>query len=49
MHTPVETLNIKDLRRCGRLMALAIADMDEKFMDKLSWSLDESEGGIKDA
>jgi endoglucanase len=49
MHTPVETLNIKDLRRCGRLMALAIGAMDSKFMDKLSWTADESEEGKKDA
>lgn len=44
MHTPVETINLKDLRRCGRLMALSIAAMDDKFMDSLSWDVDQDKG-----
>ncbi len=37
MHTPVETLSVKDLRRCARLIALAIADMGPDFLDTLTW------------
>jgi endoglucanase len=44
MHTPIETINTKDLWRCGRLMALAIAAMDKNFMDKLTWKTEKSEG-----
>lgn len=49
MHTPVETMNIKDLRRCGRLMALAIAAMDKNFMDTLTWDLKKDEGDDNDS
>ncbi len=49
MHTPVETINIKDLRRCGRLMALAIAAMDKDFMDTLTWDSAKDEGDKNDA
>ena len=44
MHTPIETVNTKDLWRCGRLMALAIAAMDKNFMDKLTWKTEKAEG-----
>ena len=44
MHTPVETLNTKDLQRCGRLMALAIAGMDENFMESLAWPVGAKTG-----
>ena len=49
MHTPVETLNLKDLRRCGRLMALAISAMDDKFMDTLNWDSAENGAETNDA
>ncbi len=49
MHTPVETMNTKDLRRCGRLMALAIAAMDNNFMDTLTWDSAQDDGGKNDA
>jgi putative aminopeptidase FrvX len=41
MHTPIETLALKDLARTGRLMAQFIAGLDEAFVDRLSW--EESE------
>ena len=44
MHTPVETLNTKDLRRCGRLMALAIAAMGRDFMDIIAWPVGGERG-----
>lgn len=49
MHTPVETMNIKDLQRCGRLLALSIAAMDKDFMDKLNWTAPKSGGDCDDA
>lgn len=37
MHTPIETLAVKDLARTARLMAQFIAGLDETFVDRLSW------------
>ena len=37
MHTPVEMVAIKDITRAGRLLAEFIAQLDENFMDKLTW------------
>ena len=37
MHTPVETVSLKDIRRVGRLMAEFIADLDENSMDQIHW------------
>lgn len=37
MHTPVEMVALKDITRAGRLMAEFIVQLDEKFMDKLTW------------
>ena len=37
MHTPVETVSLKDIRRVGRLMAEFITDLAPDFMDKLVW------------
>jgi len=42
MHTPVETMSIKDIQRTGRLLAQFIASLDEAFMDRLAW---DSKGG----
>ncbi len=36
MHSPVETLDLKDIERCGRLLAHFINALDEDFMDYLS-------------
>jgi endoglucanase len=35
MHTSVETLNLNDLERIGRLMALFCAALDDKFVREL--------------
>ncbi len=35
MHTPVETINIKDIKRTGRLLASFCAEADEKFLEGL--------------
>jgi putative aminopeptidase FrvX len=37
MHTPVEMVKMKDLERVARLAAEFIAQLDENFMDKLTW------------
>jgi endoglucanase len=37
MHTPVEMVALKDISRAGRLAAEFIAQLDEKFMQKLTW------------
>jgi endoglucanase len=37
MHTPIETLAIKDLERTGRLMAHFIGGLDEASIERLSW------------
>jgi endoglucanase len=37
MHTPVEMIALKDISRAGRLVAEFIAQLDETFMEKLTW------------
>jgi endoglucanase len=37
MHTPVEVISMKNVRRAGRLLAEFIAGLDADFMQKLSW------------
>jgi endoglucanase len=37
MHTPVETVNIKDISRAGHLLAEFIARMDDEFIKTLVW------------
>jgi len=37
MHTPVEMIKIKDVRRAGRLLAEFIASLDADFIEKISW------------
>lgn len=37
MHTPVEMVALKDISRAGRLVAEFIAQLDENFMEKLTW------------
>jgi putative aminopeptidase FrvX len=37
MHTPVEMIVLKDVTRAGRLVAEFIVQLDETFMDKLTW------------
>ncbi|OQY45516.1 MAG: hypothetical protein B6242_10285 [Anaerolineaceae bacterium 4572_78] len=35
MHTPIESVSIKDIERTGRLMAHFISSLDESFVDTL--------------
>lgn len=43
MHTPIETLSIKDVARTGRLLAHFIAGLDEAFIDNIAWKMPEGE------
>jgi len=40
MHTPVETLDVKDVERTGRLLAEFICGLDEDFIKTLTFSQD---------
>jgi endoglucanase len=37
MHTPVEMIQVKDIQRVARLLAVFIEQLDDKFMDSLRW------------
>lgn len=37
MHTPVETVSLKDIRRAGRLMAEFIADLRPDTLEQIQW------------
>ena len=39
MHTPVETVSVKDIERAGRLLAAFIGRLDESFLPSLNWDL----------
>jgi putative aminopeptidase FrvX len=38
MHTPVESVSVKDVQRAGRLLAEFIASLDEKFVESIQWN-----------
>lgn len=45
MHSPVETCDLRDIRRTGRLLAHFIASLDADFLQAIEWDeLKESEG-----
>jgi putative aminopeptidase FrvX len=37
MHSPVETVDLRDIERCGRLMANFIAGLDAEFLSTIEW------------
>jgi endoglucanase len=37
MHTPVEVISLKDIRRAGRLLAEFVSGLNDDFLDGLSW------------
>jgi endoglucanase len=37
MHTPVESVAIKDVQRAGRLLAEFVASLDVNFVDTIKW------------
>ena len=45
MHTPVETVSVKDIERASRLLAGFISRLDDTFLESLVWDLGlEDEG-----
>ena len=38
MHSPVETLDLNDIKRTGRLLAQFIASLDAEFMSAIDWN-----------
>jgi len=40
MHTPVETVALKDIERTGKLMAEFIAHLDDEFVKTLTFAID---------
>ncbi|MBZ0294387.1 MAG: M20/M25/M40 family metallo-hydrolase [Anaerolineae bacterium] len=38
MHSPVETLDLRDIDRTGRLMAHFIAELDAEFLSAIDWA-----------
>ena len=49
MHSPVETLDLKDIERTGRLLAHFIAALEEDFIDYLSLLPASDQNGAGDA
>lgn len=43
MHSPVETLDLKDIERAGRLLAQFIATLDDEFLGKIDLTAKEDE------
>ncbi len=39
MHSPVETADLRDIERCGRLMAHFIASLDADFLKAIDWPI----------
>lgn len=39
MHTPVETVSLKDIRRVGRLLAELITRLDDNYLDQITWEV----------
>jgi endoglucanase len=37
MHTPVEAVSLKDIRRAGRLLAEFITSLEPDFIDRIIW------------
>ena len=37
MHTPVEMVALKDIRRAGRLLAEFVAGLEADFMQTITW------------
>ena len=37
MHTPVESVSLKDIQRAGRLMAEFVASLEADFVDTIVW------------
>ncbi len=45
MHSPSEIVDLRDIRRTGRLMAAFIASLEPDFMDTIAYQLPDFDGG----
>jgi putative aminopeptidase FrvX len=45
MHSPVETVDLRDIERTGRLLAHFIAGLDEDFLAAIEWDEAKSNEG----
>lgn len=43
MHTPVEMIQFKDVERAARILAEFIVALDDEFMAKMEWGLDQDD------
>lgn len=43
MHSPIETLSLKDVDRTGRLMAEFISGLAEDYLDTIQWKIDDDD------
>jgi endoglucanase len=48
MHSPVETVDLRDIRRIARLMAAFITHLDADFMDTIAWALPDEKDNLAD-
>jgi putative aminopeptidase FrvX len=49
MHSPVETIDLRDIERAGRLMALFIASLDAEFMAAIEWKVESEKSKAESA
>ncbi len=47
MHSPVETIDLRDVERCGRLLALFIASLDAEFLAAIEWKVDSEKSKLE--
>ena len=48
MHTPVEMVNLNDIKRTAKLLDAICGELDEKFLKKIAWDHEESDGTAED-
>lgn len=47
MHSPAETICVRDVQRTGRLLALFVVGLGGDFMDRLTWTVPDSKGNAR--
>jgi putative aminopeptidase FrvX len=49
MHSPVEIADLRDIERCGRLLALFIAELEDEFLSAMRWPQPNKAAPVKGA
>jgi endoglucanase len=49
MHSPVETIDLRDVERCGRLLALFIASLDADFLAAIEYKVESEKSKVESA